>query len=219
VRTATEIRRPADTACGVDAADQVVAGRRFFDAAADAWIIKVFPGEYYVTGKPDEVLITVLGSCVSACIRDPLIGVGGMNHFMLPQSHSGKWGSDSEPTRFGNFAMEKLINELIKAGGARDRMEIKVFGGANVTDSTQAIGTQNAEFVLRYLQAEGLSCVAEDLGGQRPRRIHYYPTTGRVVRRLLVSGELDTIARDESDYASRLSSRKTSGEIQLFGDD
>jgi chemotaxis protein CheD len=148
-----------------------------------------------------------------------VIGVGGMNHFMLPQSHSGKWGADSEPTRFGNFAMEKLINELIKAGASRDRMEIKVFGGGNVTDSTQAIGSQNADFVLRFLEAEGLRPVAKDLEGNLPRRIHYYPKTGRVVRRLLAGGESNSIAREESDYASRLSSRKTSGDIQLFGED
>src|SRR5262249_50444318 len=79
------------------------------------------PGEFYVTGKSDEVIVTVLGSCVAACIRDPLLGIGGMNHFMLPQSHSGRWGSDAEPTRFGNFAMEKLINEVIKAGATRRR--------------------------------------------------------------------------------------------------
>ena len=216
---AVGIRQAGEANGGADAAIHASVGHRFFDSAADVWMVKVFPGEYYVTGKGDEILVTVLGSCVAACIRDPLLGIGGMNHFMLPQSHSGRWGADSEPTRFGNFAMEKLINELIKAGGSRDRMEIKVFGGGNVTESTQAIGTQNAEFVLRYLQAEGLKCEAQDLGGQRARRIHYYPKTGRVVRRLLVGGEFDTIARDESDYASKLSTRKTSGEIQLFGDD
>jgi chemotaxis protein CheD len=217
VSIATELRRPTATA-SAPAGVAPGGGRRFFDSTADAWVVKVFPGEFYVTGKSDEVIVTVLGSCVSACIRDPLLGIGGMNHFMLPQSHSGRWGADAEPTRFGNFAMEKLINELIKAGATRDRMEIKVFGGGNVTDSTQAIGTQNADFVLRYLSAEGLRSVAQDLGGDHPRRIHYYPKTGRVIRRLLVTSEFATIARDEYDYASRLSSTKTSGEIQLFGD-
>jgi chemotaxis protein CheD len=218
VNTATELRRPKETASAPVAGAQTGGGRRFFDSTADAWVVKVFPGEFYVTGKGDEVIVTVLGSCVSACIRDPLLGIGGMNHFMLPQSHSGRWGADAEPTRFGNFAMEKLINELIKAGAKRERMEIKVFGGGNVTDSTQAIGTQNSDFVMRYLDAEGLGCAARDLGGDHPRRIHYYPKTGRVIRRLLVTSEFATIARDESDYASRLSSTKTSGEIELFGE-
>ena len=151
------------------------AGRRFFDTTHSAWMVKVFPGEFYVTRQPDEILVTVLGSCVSACIRDPVIGVGGMNHFMLAKGHSGGWGDDPQSARFGNFAMEKLINELIKAGCSRERMEIKVFGGGNVIDASTAIGSDNAEFVLRYLEAEGLRCAAEDLGGSYPRRIHYYP--------------------------------------------
>ena len=196
-----------------------VLGRRFYDQVQGKWVVKVLPGEFYVTPKSDEVLVTVLGSCVSACIRDQQAGLGGMNHFMLPLGHADGWGDDPQSTRYGNFAMEKLINELIKAGCARDRMEVKVFGGGNVIDSNQAIGTQNAEFVLRYLAAEGLSCVSHDLGGQSPRRIHYFPATGRVVRRLLGSNESAMIAREEFAYAKRLSSAKISGEIQLFGDD
>src|ERR1700733_5560465 len=159
-------------------------GRRFFDNTAAAWMVKVFPGEFYVTRKPDEVVLTVLGSCVAACIRAPALGIGGMNPFMLASHNSGDWGGDLKSTRFGNFAMEKLINELIKAGCARGRMEIKVFGGGNVTDMTTAIGSENAEFVLRYLQMEGLPCAAGDLGGTLPRGIHYPPADGRVVRRL-----------------------------------
>ena len=90
--------------------------RRFYDASAGTWMVKVFPGEFYVTGDADETLVTVLGSCVAACIRDPRLGIGGMNHFMLPQGRTGGWGRDPESTRFGNFAMEKLINELMKMG-------------------------------------------------------------------------------------------------------
>jgi chemotaxis protein CheD len=195
------------------------ASRRFYDAATSTWMVKIFPGEFYVTRKSDEVLLTVLGSCVSACIRDPIAGVGGMNHFMLPQHESGVWGNDLRSTRFGNFAMEKLINELIKAGSARERMEIKVFGGGNVIDSSNAIGSGNAEFVLRYLEAEGLRCAAKDLGGTQPRRIHYFPTSGRVVRRLLGTSERYVIDREESDYQKKLLRRQPSGDIQLFGED
>jgi chemotaxis protein CheD len=194
------------------------AGRRFFDAATAVWMMKVFPGEFYITKETNEVLVTVLGSCVSACIRDPIAGVGGMNHFMLPQHGSGAWGNDLKSTRFGNFAMEKLINELTKAGCVRERMEIKVFGGGNVTDSSNAVGSENAEFILAYLKAEGLRCAATDLGGTLPRRIHYYPTTGRVVRRLLGVSERYTIDREESDYGSRLQQQQPAGEIELFGD-
>lgn len=199
---------------GVD----ISAGRRFFDAASSAWMVKVFPGEFYITKEADVVLLTVLGSCVSACIRDPIAGIGGMNHFMLPQHKSGAWGGDLKSTRFGNFAMEKLINELIKAGAVRGRMEIKVFGGGNVTDTSNAVGSDNAEFVRQYLEAEGLRCAAEDLGGTQPRRIHYYPATGRVVRRLLGTSERHVVNLEESDYRNRLQDRQPSGEIELFGE-
>jgi chemotaxis protein CheD len=200
-------------------ASQATAGRRFFDNTHAAWMVKVFPGEFYVTKQPDEILVTVLGSCVSACIRDPVIGVGGMNHFMLAKGRSGGWGNDPQSARFGNFAMEKLINELTKAGCSRERIEIKVFGGGNVIDASTAVGSDNAEFVLRYLEAEGLRCSAEDLGGLHPRRIHYYPATGRVVRRLLGTGETYAINREEREYADRLRQRQPAGEIHLFGDE
>jgi chemotaxis protein CheD len=201
---------------GGDDQFQASAGRRFYDAASEAWVIKVFPGEYYVTPKADEVLVTILGSCVSACMRDPVIGVGGMNHFMLPHGQGRSWGDDPKSTRYGNFAMEKLLNELLKAGCARERLEIKVFGGGNVIESTNAIGSDNADFVLRFLEAEGLRCAAQDLKGQQPRRIHYFPATGRVVRRLLGTGETSSVAREETEYANRISSRRIYGEVELF---
>lgn len=212
--SASALRQSGDS--GVDNGNQAMATRKFFDAASSSWMVKVFPGEYFVTAKSDEVLVTVLGSCVSACIRDPRTGIGGMNHFMLPHSKAGNWAGDLQSTRFGNFAMEKLINELLKAGCSRNSLEIKVFGGGNVTDTQNAIGTENSEFILRYLEAEGLRCAAHDLGGQLPRRIHYYPATGKVVRRLLGTGESSAVAREEKEYVSRLSSRKVGGDIELF---
>jgi chemotaxis protein CheD len=208
----------ADSSNSLMAKVKPAAGRRFFDAATAVWMMKVFPGEFYLTKETNEVLVTVLGSCVSACIRDPVAGIGGINHFMLPQHGSGAWGNDLKSTRFGNFAMEKLLNELIKAGCVRDRMEIKVFGGGNVTDTSNAVGSDNAEFVLAYLRAEGLRSAATDLGGTLPRRIHYYPATGRVVRRLLGVSERYSIDREENDYGSRLQQQQPAGEIELFGD-
>jgi chemotaxis protein CheD len=193
-------------------------GGRFFDNASQSWMVKVFPGEFHVSSRPDETLVTILGSCVAACIRDPVTKVGGMNHFMLPQGHSSGWGNDPQSTRYGNFAMEKLINELIKCGCSRDRMEIKVFGGGNVIDtiSNKPVGTQNAEFVLHFLEAEGLRCAVQDLGGQYPRRIHYSSATGRVVRRLLGTGDSHVITRDEREYAARLLAKKPAGDVELF---
>ena len=194
-------------------------GRRFYDSTQAAWMVKVLPGEFYVTADPEEVLVTVLGSCVSACIRDPQMRIGGMNHFMLVQNKLGQrgaWGNELESARFGNFAMEKLINGMIKRGCARERMEIKVFGGANVTSARNEIGTENSDFVLRYLAEEGLACAAQDLRGPYPRRIVYFPMTGRVVRRLLTGRDQETALREESDYASSLGMRKPSLDVQLF---
>jgi chemotaxis protein CheD len=192
--------------------------RGFYDPVTASWTIKVLPGRFFITTRSDEVIVTVLGSCVSACIRDVETGIGGMNHFMLASDAAGNWGSDQQSTRYGNFAMEKLINELIKAGVPRDRMEVKVFGGGNVTDTRNQIGTQNAEFVLKYLQDEGLACSAHDLGGPYPRRIQYFPATGRVVRKLLTGGDRELIVREEAEYAKRLAATKAIvGEVQLFG--
>ncbi len=193
-----------------------VGTRRIFDPATNTWMVKIFPGEFYITANSDETLVTVLGSCVAACIRDPRLGIGGMNHFMLPQGRSGGWGKDAQSTRFGNFAMEKLINELLKAGCSRDSLEIKLFGGGNVTDSNIAVGTGNAEFALRYVEAERLRCVAQDLGGRFPRRIHYSPIDGKVVRRLLGREASGAVMREEMEHAQRLSTRAPAGEIELF---
>jgi chemotaxis protein CheD len=211
---ATAVYQPTDRKI-VDGGS-ALASRRFLDNESASWLVKVLPGEYYVTPNPDEVLVTILGSCVSACIRDPLKGIGGMNHFMLPHSGSGNWGGDTRSTRFGNFAMEKLINELLKAGCSRNSLEIKMFGGGNVTDTRNAIGTDNADFAMRYLEDEGLRCAAKDLGGQLPRRIQYTPKTGKVVRRLLGGIESFAVVREETEYASRLTSHAPAGEIELF---
>ncbi len=203
---------------GGDQGINAAKGGRFFDNSSQSWLVKVFPGEFHVTARPDETLVTILGSCVSACIRDPVTKLGGMNHFMLPQGHSSGWGNEPQSTRYGNFAMEKLINELINGGCSRDRMEIKVFGGGNVIDSisNRPVGTQNAEFVLHFLEAEGLRCAVQDLGGQYPRRIHYSPATGRVVRRLLGTGDTHVITREETEYAARLLAKKPAGDVELF---
>lgn len=191
--------------------------RSFYDATSATWLIKVLPGEYNVAHRQNEVLVTVLGSCVSACIRDRTSGIGGMNHFMLAASATGAWGDDAKSARFGNYAMEKLINELMKAGCNRNTLEAKVFGGGNVIQSSVPVGTSNADFVLRYLEQEGIQCVAQDLGGNLPRRIHYSPFDGRVVRRLLNSTENKTVARLEKNYATQFTAAPArGGDIELF---
>ncbi len=177
--------------------------------------VKIGPGDHYVTGNPQEMILTVLGSCVAACIRDPLAGIGGMNHFMLPESATGAWGHASASLRYGNFAMERLINDLLCRGGRRNRLEVKVFGGAAMSEGGTEVGSRNAEFVEAYLQAEGLSIAARHLRGRHARRVHYFPLTGRVMLRELPLGAPD-VAVAEAGYHATIKSKPAAGSIELF---
>ena len=158
------------------------ATRHYFDSTFSCQAIKVLPNEYYVTGE-NLMITTVLGSCVAACIRDPQTGVGGMNHFMLPEGDS--QSPASATMRYGAFAMEMLINELLKAGAVRERLEAKVFGGGAVLSAMQQmnIGERNGQFVLSYLKTEGIPVKAQDLGDIYARRVNYFPHDGRVMLR------------------------------------
>ncbi|WP_374940871.1 chemoreceptor glutamine deamidase CheD [Bradyrhizobium sp. SRS-191] len=196
--------------------DEIATGaRRYRDSRFDAVAIKVFPGEHYVTDVEDEMLVTVLGSCVAACIRDPKTKVGGMNHFMLPESF-GTWGDASDSMRYGNVAMERLINDILARGGARRRLEIKVFGGANVLNGVAKIGHRNADFVEDYLAAENLPIAAYHLRGSLPRRVHYFPATGRVMLLELPRVEHEALVRNETSYKSKIQVEPVAGSVELF---
>jgi len=190
--------------------------RRYRDPRFDAIAIKVFPGDHYVTHDADEMLVTILGSCVTACIRDPLIGVGGMNHFMLPESAGAGWDTASASMRYGNVAMERLINDILKRGGARDRLEIKVFGSGNVMKGNANIGHRNAEFVEQYLAAEGLRIAAHHLRGNLPRRVHYLPATGKVMLLELQRSEQEEVVRSEDSYKHKIMVEPDAGSVELF---
>lgn len=177
--------------------------------------VRVQPGEYYVGQGDDLTIVTILGSCVAACIRNPLSGFGGMNHFMLPENDEGHWGGVSSVMRYGNHAMETLINEVVKSGCPRNELEIKLFGGANMYEGSVNIGHKNAEFAQKYLLNDGLKCVAFDLGGNLGRRIHYSPATGKVKRLLLSENQNITLTRSESRLAHKIKAPK-SGDIELF---
>lgn len=153
--------------------------RRFVNARSGEVFVRVFQGQYYVTNQPGEVLSTVLGSCIAVCIRDPKIGYGGMNHFLLPQAAGSRPQGFS--LRYGVYSIERLVNDILGHGGDRSRLEIKVFGGANVLTGMARIGTRNADFVEEYLEREGLPIAAKDIRGEIARRIRYYPKTGRVL--------------------------------------
>ncbi len=175
--------------------------------------IHVLPGECRVIRLPNVALTTLLGSCVAACIRDPRTGVGGINHFLLPEDE-GRGGLGS--ARYGIHAMEALINEVLRHGAAKRDLEAKVFGGANVIDmsSGDTVGKRNALFVSEYLRAEGIAVAAADLEGARARRIYYFPDTGRArVLRLPESAARVAGAR-ERRYRSRLSSLRAAGPVE-----
>jgi chemotaxis protein CheD len=194
-----------------------LATRYYFDREFDSAAVKLLPGEYFVTGEP-MVLTTVLGSCVSACVRDVTTGIGGMNHFMLPDEGDAQQGS-SAAMRYGAFAMEVLLNELIKAGARRERLEAKVFGGGAVLAQMTHlnIGERNAAFVLRYLQLEQVRVVAQDLCGDLPRRVNYFPQTGRVtVRKLRQSTDRLAVQRDEQTLARCLSRPRERSKPDIF---
>lgn len=192
---------------------QVVRG---FDPKHNKTSVRVLPGACYVTGAKDEMIITILGSCVAACVRNPHIGFGGLNHFMLPERAHSDGDNASAAMRYGSFAMEVLINKVLKSGCAREDLEIKLFGGANVTSGSTLIGEKNAEFALRYLEREGLRLSARDLGGTRGRRIHYCPHSGTVKRRMQKSAMLSEVIREEQTYCSLLQTRRLGNDAELF---
>jgi chemotaxis protein CheD len=191
-----------------------------WDPTLKASTVKIFPGQYYVT-KQEEMIITILGSCISACIRDQTLGLGGMNHFMLPQK-SGHHNSipDKSPwsiaARYGNFAMELLINAILRNGGERKNLEVKIFGGAKILAHMRDIGGLNISFIREYLLTEKLSILAEDLGGCHPRKIHYSPATGKVMVKRLSPLMNAALARRERSFGRELSHSDFSGTVELF---
>lgn len=189
---------------------------RYRDHTFQTTAVRLVAGDCYVTSHPGEMLVTVLGSCVAACIRDPVARVGGMNHFMLPSGAEDSWGGASKALRYGNFAMERLINEILERGGDRRRLEVKVFGGANMLKGSGSVGNRNAEFVRAYVAAEGLTIDAQHLGGVLPRRIHFFPVTGRA---LMLQVRRDTVTpamKSETVYRRRLARERVEGSIELF---
>lgn len=182
----------------------------------DHTIIQLYSGDCYVTNKPKHMIVTILGSCVSACIRDPIANVGGMNHFLLPNTTAAMDGSSCESARYGAFAMEQLINGILKLGGMKSRLEVKLFGGGNVMESSMPIGERNVAFALEYLTNEGLSIAGSDLGGDYPRRIHYYPDSGKVMMRSLMRREDMRVVEEEKRFASTLVKKQIEGGVDLF---
>jgi chemotaxis protein CheD len=193
---------------------------RYWDREHEIIAAKILPGEYYVTNE-DELITTVLGSCISACIRDRDSGIGGMNHFMLPETNASKFKKGSEAlvgnaTRYGNYAMEHLINTILSNGGKRKNLEVKVFGGGKIIPTLTDVGTKNIDFVLDYIDQEGLKLISKDLGDIYPRKVIYFPKTGKVGMKKIQDLHNDTIAQREKQYFNSLKNAPVEGDVELF---
>jgi chemotaxis protein CheD len=187
----------------------------YYDRNFERDAAKILPGECYVTNL-DMVLVTVLGSCVAACLRDPAARVGGMNHFMLPDT-SQEESIISKPTRYGIYAMELLINDILRRGGRRERLEAKVVGGANVLKGFGAgtVGERNASFVMRFLKTEGIRLAGHDLLSLYARKVYYFPVSGRLLVKELRTLNNDTLARREQQYRQKIAGEGP-GKVELF---
>lgn len=194
----------------------------YWDKNREQVIAKILPGEFYMT-RHNVAIATTLGSCVSACIWDEHAGIGGMNHFMLPltdkEAHEVDWGQRgmaSDATRYGNFAMEHLINMILKCGGRKVNLRAKVFGGGKVLKQMSDVGDKNIKFVLQYLEEEGIPVESSDLGSFYPRKILFEPCSGRAYVKTIDNLHNDTIVRRESDYRSRIDQSPVEGDVELF---
>jgi chemotaxis protein CheD len=191
----------------------------YFERHFDRNAVKLLPGEYFVSAD-DIVLSTVLGSCVAACMWDRIARVGGMNHFMLP-GDADRARKEPDPIglagRYGVFAMEQLINELIKRGARKANLEAKLFGGGAVLRNFTAInvGERNAEFVLDFLRTEGIRVVSQDLLDVFPRRVAFFPISGRALCRKLAQADA-SIVNAEQQYNARLNTTEVGGDVELF---
>ena len=197
--------------------DEHLATNLYFDRNFNSDAVKLLPGEYYVTDK-DVLLVTVLGSCVAACIRDCYSGIGGMNHFMLPDAGSDEGNPLAASARYGTYAMEILINQLLKLGARRSNLEAKVFGGGNVLEGLTVanVGQRNADFVLQFLKTENIRVVAQDLVDIFPRKVYFFPKNSKVMVKKLRTMHNNTISQREKDYSSRLQGSGSSGDVELF---
>jgi chemotaxis protein CheD len=193
---------------------------RLWDRANGRWSAKILPGQYFVT-RSDEVVMTVLGSCISACVRDPVRRVGGMNHFMLPEdiTHgSSAWVDPAAgiSTRYGSFAMESLVNDLLKLGARRERLEVKLVGGGKILASITDVGERNIAFARDWLRLEGLKIAGEDVGDSHPRRVLYFPSSGRVLLHRLPGLDRSAVQRAEQQYSANLRVNPLGNDVELF---
>ncbi|MFT5008708.1 MAG: chemotaxis protein CheD [Reinekea sp.] len=196
-----------------------LAPNRYFDRHFDQDAVKILPGEYFAT-RENILIVTVLGSCVSVCLSDEKLKIGGMNHFLLPNDSSMNHDILGDSARYGGYAMEILINHMLKLGARRSNLVAKIFGGGNVLRGITAtqVGQRNANFVQDYLKTERITILASDLLENYPRKVYFFPATGKVFVRKLKSMHNSTILDRESAYRLRIGNTPIMGDIELFGD-
>jgi len=190
--------------------------RRIQDTRFPYEVAVILPGEYFVSEEP-KVVYTILGSCISVCLRDPFAKVGGMNHFMLA-APSNTEGHDnwSDSGRYGSFAMEMLINEILQRGGMKKRLEAKVFGGGKIYDGQIDIGAKNAAWALDYLEREDIPLMKANVGDVCPRKVYFFTDSGKVLLKKLDRVVADTIVQEEGQYRAKLQQAPVQSEVTLF---
>ena len=188
---------------------------RSWDAKHGCYVARLLPGELYVT-RDDEMITTVLGSCIAACVTNLAAGVGGMNHFMLPTAVDGADVDAHQAARYGSYAMEALLNNIMKYGRASRDFQVKLFGGGKMIAMMTDIGGRNIEFVKRYLKSEGIAVVAEDLGSVYPRKVNYFPKTGRAMVKRLRPLHTRLVAEQEQAHLRTLTRQPARGDVELF---
>ncbi|MFK7161381.1 chemoreceptor glutamine deamidase CheD [Marinospirillum sp. MEB164] len=197
--------------------DKHFALSHYYDRHFETEAVKVLPGEYYAT-QGEEMVVTVLGSCVAVCLRDRSSGIGGLNHFLLPEDRSADASPLTESARYGVYAMELLVNHLLKLGAQRKRLEAKVFGGGRVIKdfSFANVGERNVRFVMQHLRDEGIPVAAQDVLNTYPRKVHFFPRTGRVMLKKINSLHNNTLIERESRYLKQVEYKPEVGEVDLF---
>ena len=178
--------------------------------------VHVVQGQQHVENDPDAMLTTILGSCIAACLWDPVRGVGGMNHFLLPgeNNQSPDFGSIGSSARYGVHAMELLVNALLRRGARREGLQAKLFGGARMIRGLTDIGEMNATFAEGFLKAEGIPLAGGSLRGNQGRRIQFWPVTGRA-RQVLMSSDTGTVFKTEYQASAAKAPAQT-GAVELF---
>lgn len=185
----------------------------YFDPYFEQDAVKVLPGSYYVTAR-DMILVTVLGSSVCACVRDHLSGIGGVCHFMLPEREPREaWASSAQ--RYGEHAMGTLITQLIKSGAKKHRLQAKLFGASDALKSPKghSMGVYNSQFVMCYLEQRGIPVLSHDLMDIYPRKVYFFPRSGRVLVKKLKKLNNTTLLDREAEYYKRLARISLSEEM------